>query len=91
MSTWSIAPHVAHTGDSNRIALIDLNDLAAKPRILAGSAAAIWCALVDSAGEENVVSTIATEYGIEPSQVRPEVVEFLGSLQQLGVVDRLSC
>jgi hypothetical protein len=46
----------------------------------------IWTMLTDGACEEDIVAQLAHEYAVPASQVRPDVLEFLQTLQSKGLV-----
>ena len=83
---WRHKPALAEVPSEGRVALLDLDDLAEPPRVLQGSGAAIWSAVNGGRTTSQVVEAVAEEFGLTAVEVRADVVEFLGSLADLGLL-----
>ncbi|YAL84094.1 PqqD family protein [Dermacoccaceae bacterium W4C1] len=68
------------------VAVLPLVQLDSSVLVLSGTARALWDALESAATTEAVVTSLASAYGTQPDMIRNDVVSFLDSLAQLGVV-----
>jgi hypothetical protein len=77
---------LAAVSSEGRVAILDLDDLAEPPRILEGTAAAIWSAVDGARTTSLLVAAVAEEFGLTAAEVRTDVVEFLEYLADLGLL-----
>ncbi|MFF1831735.1 PqqD family protein [Paenarthrobacter sp. NPDC058040] len=62
------------------------------PRALQGPAARIWSALGsadDPRSEEDLVRSVADEFGIDVEEIRAQAIAFLWDLERIGLVRRV--
>lgn len=91
VGAWSFSPDLAVTGPdetSGRWVVVDLAAPAVPPRVLADAAAVVWGAVDGLRDTEGVVTEVATQVGLDPDDVRADVVTFLESLAADGLIRR---
>lgn len=66
--------------------LLDLDDLAHPPRILAGPAAAVWIAADGSRDTQAVCTEVASYFDISAQDVLVDVERFLADLMAEGLL-----
>lgn len=93
MSRVGPSPDVAHVASVvdgvPRVALLDLRDLAALPRVLEGPAALIWAALADGATLDEIVREVAVATEEAPDHIAADVRGFVDTLVEDGLVRTL--
>lgn len=85
-AVWRHKGDVAVVDSGDRIAVLDLASLADPPRILEGSAAAIWRAVDGGRAAPEVVESVAESFGVETAEIEADVVTFLLSLASAGLL-----
>lgn len=73
----------------DRVALVDLRNLAAPPVVLEASAARIWSVIDGLLTTDDVVEAVAGSFGIATADVRDDVVAFLGTLAAAGLIEEV--
>ena len=84
---WQHAETLAVIESDDRVALLDLKRPSDPPRVLEGSAAAIWKAVDGERPVSDVVDAVAEAFEVEASDVRGDVQDFLGSLASAGLLE----
>ena len=79
-------PDLAVVGDAERVVVLRLDDLAAPPRILDGTAVPVWEAIDGSRTPAELVERVARGYGVEVAQIADDVRRFVAELGELGLV-----
>jgi hypothetical protein len=90
MTRWSAVPS-AWVGDHDRVVVLPLGTPLAPARVLSGSGADIWRALVESSDPSTsaaIAATVASELGEDPVGLELAVASFLGELAALGLTHR---
>ena len=86
---WHRAPDVAFVDDGERVVLLNLRDpREGRPRLLAGPAATVWRAIERSNLIEDVLETVAGQFGVPTDQIGIDVEAFLRALEGEGLVYR---
>ena len=85
-----IADDVAVVDSGDTVAVLALNAEHPVPLSLSGSGLDIWHTIDGSKTIDEIVDTIALHYGALPSEVRDDVVVFVGALAERGVVTAVS-
>jgi hypothetical protein len=80
------SPDLAWVESEDRVVLVRLDDLAAEPLVLSGSAAAIWAAADEPGTVEALVERVAAAYDSPADVVRDEVAAFVGTCVGLGIL-----
>lgn len=83
---WSHRASLVEVESETRVVLLDLDDLAHPPRILAGPAAAVWMATDGSRDTEAVCAEVAHYFAISAEDVRTDVETFLADLSAEGLL-----
>lgn len=83
---WSHRPTLVEVESETRVVLLDLDDLAHPPRILAGPAAAVWVAADGSRDTEALCAEVARHFDISAADVRTDVESFLADLVTEGLL-----
>lgn len=78
--SWAHASELAEVVGEHRVVVVDLDHVDDPPVILTDSAAAIWQAVDGAHDDEGVVRVVADEYGVDPTEIRQQVVGFLRQL-----------
>ena len=78
---------VAVVDSGDRVVVLDLASLAVPPRILEGSAAAIWRAVDGERTNSEVVGTVAKSSGVDAAEIEHDVTTFLASLATAGLLE----
>jgi len=86
VAVWRHTEDVAVVDSGDRVAVLDLASLAVPPRILEGSAAAIWRAVDGERTALQVVESVAKSFGAETAEIKADVVTFLASLASAGLL-----
>lgn len=86
-AVWRHSGRAAVVDSGDRIALLDLDHLADPPRVLEGSAAAIWRAVDGVRTTPMVVESVAGSYGVPPAELEADVLAFLDSLATAGLLE----
>ena len=90
MVRWYRPPGVAFEYHGDSVYVLDLRNLDGDlgPRALQGPAARIWSALGsadDPRSEEDLVRSVANEFGIDVEEVRAQTIAFLWDLEKAGL------
>ena len=89
MSTpWRIKPEVAWTDQDDRIAVLDLDRLSEPPVIFTDSGGDIWRAIDGERNEDSIVSFVAQQYDVTPTEIRQQVLVFLADLAERHLIVR---
>ena len=80
------SPELAWVESEDRVVLVRLDDLAAEPLVLSGSAAVIWAAVAEPLALDELVARVAAAYGRPEAEVADEVAGFVESCRQLGIM-----
>lgn len=80
------SPDVAWVDSEDRVVLVRLDDLAAEPLVLSGSAVVIWAAVDEPLSLDDLVTQVAAAYDRPADDVRAEVEAFVASCRQLGIL-----
>lgn len=80
------SPEIAWVSSDDRVVIVRLDDLAAEPLVLSGSAAAIWVATEAPATLEEIVGRVASGYARPPSDIADEVAGFIETCRELGIL-----
>ncbi|WP_110239373.1 PqqD family protein [Nocardioides gilvus] len=83
---WSRRSSLVEVESETRVVLLDLDDLAHPPRILAGPAAAVWVAADGSRDTEAVCAEVARYFEISAQDIRTDVETFLSDLVAEGLL-----
>lgn len=83
---WMQSSSLAQVPSEGRVAMIDLDRLAAPPMVLEGTAAAIWAAIDGRRTVAEVVDLVAEEYALAADDIRTDVEAFLADLAERGLV-----
>lgn len=85
--SWIPSPDVAWVDADSHVVLVDLGQLdSTGPLILAGSAAAIWRALIRQRDEDSILRAAAAEFGTDIEIIRLETQEFLAELKDQNLI-----
>lgn len=86
---WLRSEEVAFVDDGERVVLLNLSDPGkGRPGLLAGPAAAVWRALERSQCVEDVMETVAGQFGVSTEQISIDVEAFLHALEGEGLIYR---
>lgn len=85
-TVWRHNEDVAVVDSGDRVVVLDLASLAVPPRILEGSAAAIWRAVDGERATPEVVESVAESVGVKAAEIEADVVTFLASLASAGLI-----
>ena len=80
------SPDLAWVDSEDRVVLVRLDDLAAEPLVLSGSAAAVWAATDVPGTVEHLVERVAVAYDSPADVVRDEVAAFVETCVGLGIL-----
>jgi hypothetical protein len=80
------SPRVAWVGEEGRVVVLHLDRLEELPVVLSGSGAAIWHAVDGSSDADEVVLTVADEFGLPTEAVAADVRAFLDDLATRGLI-----
>lgn len=83
---WSHRPSLVEVESETRVVLLDLDDLAHPPRILAGPAAAVWVAADGSRDTDAVCAEVASYFEVSAPELRTDVGDFLAHLVSEGLL-----
>lgn len=90
VTVWRHRASVAAVGDSARTVLIDLTDPAHPPRILQGPAATVWQAVDGRRDLAALCEQVGAEFGLPSDEVTADVVDFLRSLADQGLIEEVT-
>ena len=85
-TVWRRRADLAVLERPGRALVVDLDEPAAGPHVLEGSAAAIWSALRAPGTVADIVGAVAAAYAVDPSRIHDECAAFLGELEERGLV-----
>ena len=80
------SPRIAWVGEPERVVVLHLDRLDELPLVLTGSGAAIWHAVDGSGDVDEVIRTVAGEFGLPTETVEPDVRAFLEDLAARGLI-----
>lgn len=83
---WSHRSSLVEVESETRVVLLDLDDLAHPPRILAGPAAAVWVAADGTRDTEAICAEVARYFEISAPDVQADVETFLADLVSEGLL-----
>jgi hypothetical protein len=91
MSTISLAARVAwlDMADTGQDVVYATALPEGPPLVLGGTAGLIFVSAVDGGTEDDVVQRVAASAGLDPADVRPDVLAFLDHLVSRGLLVRL--
>ncbi|MFB2599463.1 PqqD family protein [Herbiconiux sp. P17] len=84
---WNRSPDVAVTVHGASTFVLDLASHSAQPVLLDGTAQDVW-KLVDGRTFDEIVGTLASQYGVPATEIDVPVSEFLAQLLELGLIRR---
>jgi hypothetical protein len=85
---WWRSPRVAWVAEADRAVLLNLESEAPQPEQLDGTAAAIWTLLgATPLSLDQIVTPLATAYGVAPDAIRGDVAAFLETLRAKGYAE----
>ena len=87
-SVWRRSADIAVVEHDDRVVVLNLDDIAAAPVVLEGTAAIIWHLLEGEDSEVRLVGEVARAFQVHPADVRADVHAFLLQLNDLGLVTR---
>ena len=87
-TAWRQQAHLAVVSSGERIAIVKLTSPAEPPRILDGTAAAIWCEVDGGRSTESIVAALVERFDGDPDVIADEVNRFLHRLEDEGVLTR---
>ena len=86
---WRIGPEVAWVdSEPDRVAVLDLDRLDQPAVVLTETSAAIWLSIDGASTDEQIVTQVAAAYGVNPDDIREQVLAFLGDLEQRHLIVR---
>lgn len=78
--TWRRSADLALVESTDRVVALHLAHLDRPARILEGSTAAIWHAVVGVRTTSEIVNTVAEQYGVAPDEIVEDVIQLLRDL-----------
>ena len=86
---WRIGPEVAWVdSEPDRVAVLDLDRLDQPAVVLTETSAAIWLSIDGASTDEQIVTQVAAAYGVNPDDIREQVLAFLKDLEQRHLIVR---
>ena len=86
--SWQRSADVAVIDHDDRVVALNLENPAAPPVVLEGTAATIWHLLDEAGTEIQLVGAVARAFNVHPATVRADVHAFLLHLSELGLASR---
>ncbi|WP_372727398.1 PqqD family protein [Nocardioides sp.] len=77
---------LAVVDSTDRVAILDLDDLTCPPRVLEGTAAAIWQLVDGVRSERDICQELAEAYGAPFEVVADDVAAFLNQMVEAGLL-----